>query len=481
MYDGNSREMEHNMKMGVLFVTSGWFRSIGLQSEESSFTSEVERIGAEIIKKLKDFIDPVYSGVLFSQDNARQAAQEIKKADVAGLIVAPLMWCEDQIPRAALKELPGLPLILCTFLPTKTLPDYLPYAEMLKGSGSVGTLQLSGFFKREGIKYQAVSGYYNDPELYETIKDYCNALKVKKQLKSVTCGVLPFPCDQMSTTYVDEFNIRKTYGIEYKYLEISRLYHSAQMSSNEEIEELKKIISSKGYKVEIDERNLREGIKYALAVEKIISDDGLQILCINDVIEEMHAAIGLRPSLFNPRLSEKGLVVSMEADISAGIGMFILKNFTGQAPFYVEILNIDLQKNAIVLGHAGYHEVVNFDEKYPVRIVSDVEYKNSDKFSGAVSCFKYKPGDVTLVNCVYNGEKLRLSVIEGYSVDCPPILEGTNHLFCKVNSPVNEFLDAVLNLGISQHFLVIPGKYSKSLERMCKFIEIEYFNYNPMT
>jgi L-arabinose isomerase len=472
--------MEHNMKMGVLFVTSGWFRSIGLQSEESSFTTEVKRIGAEIITKFREFIDPVYTGVLFSEENAKQAAQEIKKADVAGLIVAPLMWCEDQIPRTALKELPGLPVILCTFFPTNTLPDYLPYAEMLKGSGSVGTLQLSGFFKREGIKYQAVSGYYNDPAMYETIKDYCIALKVKQQLRFATCGVLPFPCDQMSTTYVDEFNIRKLYGIEYKYIEISRLYQAAQESSSDEIEELKKVITTEGYEVEIDDRNLKEGIKYALAMEKIVRNEDLNILCMNDVIDEMHSAIGLRPSLYNPHLSEKGLVVSMEADIAAGIGMYILKNFTGQTPFYVEILNIDLQKNAIVLGHAGYHEVINYDEKCPVKIVRDVEYKNSDEFSGAVTCFKYKPGDVTLVNCVYNGEKLRLSAIEGESIDCPPILEDTCHLFCKLNPPVSEFLDAVLDSGISQHFLVIPGKYCKSLERLRRFIDMEYKNYNAM-
>jgi L-arabinose isomerase len=469
MYD-----MENKSKIGVLLVTSGWFRDVGLQSDESSFSAEVEKIGKEIVVRLSEFVDPVYPGVLFSEENARQAALEMKKNSIEGLIVSPLMWCEDQITREALKELPALPVILCTFLPYTTLPEYLIYSDMLKGSGSVGTLQLSGFLKREGYSYQAITGYYKDPSVYEIIRDYCNALKVKNQLKNAICGVLPFPCNQMSTTYTDEFNIRKLYGVEYKYLEISRLYKAAQESSPDEIEKFRNLILEKGYKVEINERNLNEGIKYALAMENIIREEDINILCMNDIIDEMHSLTGLRPSLFNPRLSETGLVVSMEADIAAGIGMYILKMFTGQSPFYAEVLTVDLERNSLVLGHAGYHEAMNYDENYPVRIVPDVEYKNTDKFSGAVTCFKYKPGDVTLVNCVYNGNRLRFTACEGDSVDCPPMLEDTNHLFCKLEMPVREFFNDVLNLGISQHFLVIPGKYCNKLERLCRFNDIEY-------
>jgi hypothetical protein len=176
--------MEYKHKIGVLFITSGWFRNVGLHSDESSLSDEVEKIGSEIVSQLSEFIDPVYSGVLFSEANARQAAKAIKEIGTEGLIVSPLIWCEDQILRAALKDLPSLPLILCTFLPYSTLPEYLKYTEMIRGSGTVGTLQLSGFLKQEGYNYQAVSGYYKDPDIYKVIRDYCTALKVKKKFQN---------------------------------------------------------------------------------------------------------------------------------------------------------------------------------------------------------------------------------------------------------------------------------------------------------
>lgn len=466
--------MEYKPKIGVLLITSGWFRNVGLQSHDSSVSDEVEKIGKEIVAQLSDFIDPVYPGVLFSETTARQAARAFTEAGVDGLIVSPLMWCEDQILRAALKDLPALPLILCTFLPYTTLQEYLKYSEMLKGSGTVGSLQVSGFLKREEFNYKVVTGYYKDPVMYGTIRDYCIALKVKKKLRNAILGVLPFPCNQMSTTYVDEFNLRKLYGLEYKYLEISRFYKTAQESTQAEIDEFKRTFKEKQYKIEVDDRNLTEGIKYALAMEKIVNEENISIFCINDVIEELHSVIGLRPSLYNPGLSESGVVVAMEADISSGIGMYILKMFTGQTPIFTEVLTADLEKNSLVLGHAGYHEAVNHDKNYPVKIVPDVEYKTADKFSGAVTCIKYKPGDVTLVNCVYNGNKLRFTALEGESVDCPPKLEDTSHLFCRLNMPVVDFFNKALKLGISQHVLVIPGKYCDNLERLCQIVDIEF-------
>ena len=50
--------MEDKSKIGVLFITSGWFRDIGLQSEESSFSEEVEKTGREIISELSEANKP---------------------------------------------------------------------------------------------------------------------------------------------------------------------------------------------------------------------------------------------------------------------------------------------------------------------------------------------------------------------------------------------------------------------------------------
>ena len=210
-------------KIGVLLFTSGWFRNVGLQDPASDVTADVEKIAARIVERLSSFIEPVYTGVIFSEPEAARAAREVESARVQGLVLAPLMWCEDQIIRSALKQLPRLPLVLCTFLPYRTLSPMVDFQEMIKGSGSVGTLQMSGFLYREGYRYASAAGHYEDSAVYEEIADHCRAFAVGEALKHIRCGVLPFRCEQMSTTYVDEFELRRRYGVELAYLEIAAL------------------------------------------------------------------------------------------------------------------------------------------------------------------------------------------------------------------------------------------------------------------
>ena len=462
--------------MGILFMTSGWFRDVGLQDPSSSVTDEVERMGKEIVEKLSSFLEPVYSGILFSEKEAARAGRYIRSHDVDGLIIAPLMWCEDQILRAALKQLPRLPLLLCTFFPYKRLSNFVDFQEMIKGSGSVGTLQASGFLKREGYCYRSVSGFYGDDALYDEIRDHCLSLAIMGKLRESRCGVLPYRCEQMSTTYVDEFELRSLHGVELRYLEIASFRRIADTYKPSQLEAFKETLEYEGYEIEVDTRNLFEGIKYALAMEHLTTSEKLDILVMNDVIDEMHTQLGLRPCLFNPNMSRSGVVVAMEADIASGVAMHILRQFTGQSPFYTELFTVDLEKNCFLMGHAGYHDPVNRDPKYPVRVVPDVEYENSDPFTGACLYFKYRPGPVTVVNSVYTGKKLRWSVFEGESLAGPPKMNGNCHLFCKVGLPASDFYRRLLDMGVSQHFVVVSGHVKERLKRLAGWLQIDIFD-----
>jgi len=166
----------------------------------------------------------------------------------------------------------------------------------------------------------------------------------------------------------------------------------------------------------------------------------------------------------------------MEADIAAGIAMFILRLFTGESPFYTEIFTADLEKNALLMGHAGYHDSRNHDTSCPVAVIPDVEYQNTDRFSGACSFFKYKPGPVTIVNSVYDGSRLRWAVLEGISLPGPPKMEGNCHLFCSPDIPVRTFYEEAVRLGVSQHWVVVSGRHKKNLEKLCSWLNIGYWS-----
>jgi len=181
-------------KIGILFFTAGWFRDVGLQSSSSALTDEVQKIAEKIIKKLSAFCEPIFDGVIYSIKDAESAAEKINQVEVDGLIISPLMWCEEQILRAALKKLPKLQILICTFFPSKSLAKQLAFNEMLKGSGSVGSLQMSGFLRREEYFYKSVAGYYRDEKIYQEIQIHClsfdhKTIFKKHQMRRVTLSV----------------------------------------------------------------------------------------------------------------------------------------------------------------------------------------------------------------------------------------------------------------------------------------------------
>ncbi len=461
-------------RLGVLFVTSGWFRDVGLQSAEGDTSAAVVSTAQGVLARLREFADAVSAGVIFSTADAEKAAREIRDADVDGLLLVPLMWCEDAIPRAVLRLLQGLPLILWVFSPGPSLPEFVPFQSMLQGSGPVGALQLSGMLKREGIAYTTVAGHADDPLVYAEIGSFTVGMAVRRRLRGLRIGVLPFPCDQMSTTYVDEFGLRRRYGVELRYLELERVRRTAAACSGGEVAAFRERLGASGERLAVDERNIVEGIRYALALQKVMAEEKLSALAMNDVIPEMHASFGLRPCLWNPALSGAGAVVAMEADVAACVAMWTLRLATGDSPFYTETFSADYAANVVIMGHAGYHDASNADPAVPVEVVSDVEYENSDRFTGAVSFFKYRPGPVTAVNSVWDGSGLKWVCVEGESVAGPAKMDGNCHLVFKPDVSLRRFFEHAVGDGVSQHWIVIPGRRALDLEKLCGGLDMGY-------
>jgi L-arabinose isomerase len=447
---------------------------VGLQDPSGDTSARVEETARRLVQRLAGFLQPVYPGLIHSVEEARQAGRLLRAEEVDGVLLSPLMWCEDRIVRAALGEMASPPLLLWTYSPEARLPEFVPFQRMIQGSGAVCTLQLSGLLRREGYRCSTVVGHGQDPAVYRQIEAQSRAMAVSRRLRSLRVGLLPFPCDQMSTTYVDEFELRRRYGVELRYLELERFRRTARETPEADLAALRWELEAAGHEIRVDEHNLTEGLRYALALERVLRAEGLEVLAMNDVIAEMHASFGLRPCLYNPRLCAAGAVIAMEADIAAALGMYVLRQLTGHSPMYTEPFSIDHEDNALLLGHAGYHDAANADPAFPVQIVSDVEYENSDPFSGAVSFFKYRPGPVTMVNSVWDGEGLKWVACEGESLPGPPKMEGNSHLYCRLGLPVKEFFRSSVDSGVSQHWIVVPGHIRGELPEPCRVLGIRF-------
>jgi L-arabinose isomerase len=460
-------------RLGTLLLASAWMRDVGLDVEDGGLGSRVEQAAREIVERLREVCEPVFPGVPASGADAARASAELAAAGCDAVLLAPLVWCEDQVLRAALSRLDSLPLILATLVPHLRLPDVSRFEDMLAGSGTVGALQASGMLAREGRRYASVCGRIADAGLYRDIGVEARAAATKRRLRGSRIGLLPGRCEAMSVTWVDEVALRSGTGVELVPLEVGRLAAAAQAATSDELARFREGLRKRGIAVRTDEASVEQGARAALAIAALAREEDLAGLALNDLAPEMHAAIGLRPCLPHLGLAESGFVVAMEADVALTVLMRALELFTGLPPFYTEIFTLDLSRDLMLMGHAGWHGMAHRDPDAPVEIVPDVEYRSVDRLAGAALFYPFRPGPVTATNAVWRDGGLRLSAVEGESLGGKH-MEDNCHLLCRLGEPVDRFIRRVTERGVSQHWAVVPGRHAADLGRLAAWLDVPF-------
>lgn len=456
-------------KLGVLLLSSAWMRDVGLQVEGSALSAGVMAAGREILEGLAETCDLAAPPVACSAAEAARAGEQVAAAACDALLVAPLVWCEDEVLREALRHVPGLPLILATFVPRPALPREMSFEDMLAGSGVVGTLQASGMLAREGRAVTSVCGWHRDPSVYRRIGEHARACAAVRRLRGSRIGVLPFRCSAMSVTWVDELQMRSRHGVELVPIELGAAAAAAEAVSAESLAAYRAELDRRGIEVRVDARNLAQGARYAVALDILAEQRGLDGFAVNDIAPELHARFGLRPCLPSFGLCGRGVPVAMEADVAACAAMMLLGWATGEVPFYSEIFSVDLDERCLLMGHAGVHDPANRNPGTAAAVVPDEEYRAVDPFTGAAIWFTYRPGPVTAVNSVFADGRLRWSVLEGESLPGPVRMPGNAHLVCRLDEPVQGFVDRAVERGVSQHWIVVPGHHAGLVAALCRW------------
>jgi L-fucose isomerase-like protein len=446
-------------------------RDVGLEGSGTGLARRVEEAAREIRTRLAAVAEVVSPPVAGSAAEAAQAAAAVRDAGCACALVVPLVWSEDQVLRTAVRGLDGLPMVLGTLLPRTDLPARVEFEDMLVGSGVVGSLQASGMLVRDGVAYVPVTGWRGDPAVYEAIGQQARAAAAARGLRGVRIGLLPDRCEEMSVTWVDADGLHDRYGVELVRVETARLADAAARAPAGETSGLLARLESAGFEVRTDAASLEQGMRAALGLGAVATEEHLAGVALNDLAPSVHESLGLRPCLSDPALCDRGVVVCMEADVAACVAMAGLRRLCGSAPFYTEIFNAGLADDCLLMGHAGWHDPAVRDPASPAWIVPDEEYRNSDRLPGAAMWFKAAPGPVTAVNAVWRDGRLAWNTLEGESLSGPPRLEGNCHLVFRATEPVPVLLDRLLARGVSQHWVVVPGHRTAEVEAMRRWME----------
>jgi L-arabinose isomerase len=188
--------------------------------------------------------------------------------------------------------------------------------------------------------------------------------------------------------------------------------------------------------------------------------------------EELHRVVGLRPCLSVPELFARA-VVSMEAEVGGAVALLALKWLTGKPPMYTEIFAVDIEDNALLIGHAGMHDAPSLTESADdILIEPDGEYVESEPDSAWMR-FRAKGGPVTLLSVFCDVERFKLVVSSGEAIGGPPRLLGSPHAYVRLPTPVGAFLERAIRTGMTQHWALVHADATAELAALAEILELE--------
>jgi L-arabinose isomerase len=389
------------------------------------------------------------------------------------MIACQITWGEDRLILRAVEALPTVPLLLWCYTPFQGLPEQLSMLDLFRFSGPVGTLQASGPLKRLGKRFGFAFGAPEDKEAIHKMGAFARAAAVARSLCRATIGVLPYRCDQMTGTYVDEFRLRHELGPQLRYISIHDYRDLCQSIPDREVQAYVRELKA-AYRVaaNVTETGLFRTARVSLGLAQVAQAYDLDAIAIEDVSEELHRVVGLRPCLYVPALFERA-VVSMEAEVGGAVALLILRELTGKAPMYTEAFAVDPGENCILIGHAGVHDAPHLIEREEeILIEPDGEYLESEPDSAWMR-FRAKGGRVTLLSVFMGVERFKLVVASGEALSGEPKLLGSPHAYVRLGTPLAAFFERAIRTGMTQHWALVHDDVVDELIALAEVMDLE--------
>jgi L-arabinose isomerase len=458
-------------KVGLLLLTAQWFIQIGA-SHGTGLPQQLREDAARIDEALCPELQLVNPGVIATRQQLGEAISLFQKENADLVVVCQITWGEDRLIIEAVQKLSHLPFLLWCYSPFVNLPEQMTMGDLFRSCGPVGALQASAPLKRLGKKFGFAFGSYHNQDAIAKIVAFSKACHTARELKSATVGVLPYRCDQMTGTFVDEFRLKMEVGPELKYVSVNDYAAICAGIPDETVAAFVDDLKA-NYRVArgVTEIGLAKSARVSLGLAALVEKYNLDAVALEDVAEELHRLVGMRPCLYVPALFERA-VVSMEADVSGAVALLMLKKLARKPPMYVEMFTYDEGGNGLFAGHAGIYDINLAESKDAVLIEPDGEYVESERDSCWMR-FRAKGGHVTILSLFCDVDRFKMVITSGECLGGKDILLGSPHAYVKIATPLAKFFEKAIKTGMTQHWAMVHDDVVDELVALADVLGLE--------
>ncbi len=387
---------------------------------------------------------------------AGQAARQLIKQDLDGIIAFLGTWIECSTALAAIREFEHLPFAIWGF-------NMFEWEGKRNSTGSfVAVCVLKGALDRMEYRQKNLIGLPEETATIDSAVAFCQAAHAAQSLKRTRLGLVGYAAMAMYPGTFDHVLLRKHIGPEVVHFDSYTVIERAKQISEAETDEAVAEIAAAAEVQATDER-LRKAVNIGLALMQLCEENDLNALNVKCQYE-LSQQYGMTACLPISMTADAGIVSACEGDVIITTTMAILHFLSDQVIYYGDIL--DLQGDQMLLSSCGFAPLSLANEADDI-IIQEFGHKG---FDGLICSFTLKRGPVTFARLVEGSHgDYRLNYGTGTGVDTALRQGRFPGLEVKLDGSPRKLLETMA----SQHFAICYGDVTESLEDLCRWLDIE--------
>ena len=467
-------------KAGLFLIGSPRFRNLS-GPKRGSYGEKKEKVAAQIVDSLS-FLDLTYTGIVYEREDAQKAINHFFAEKVDFIIAEFLSWSEDFAWIRFLRDCPDIPIIFCNVAKEKmdfenTL-DEDDFIEYLCSGTLVGSLEASGSIARVPRRnVKTVMGTRN--QVNEQIRIFARAAYARAILRQSNVGLMANMNEAMWSTYIDNYDLFTKIGPEIHYIPSSDYKEAIDGLTDAQVKEYADSLTSRFRMMEdVDYEKFIGCVKASLAIKTLADERDIDVYIYNDIDPSTFKVAGCRAGFYHDWFNENCSVLVPEADTGAGLATYILKLVSGGLHVnFIEPFHIEDEFGTFAGGHAGPNDHTDPRWKDNVLIARDVRFaKTKYKYAGApFGWYRISPGFKTVAGLFEQDGKYKLVCFRAESLPGEHILATYSHSIFRPEVPVKSLFHQLLEIGVTQHYAITDGDWTRELEAFAGIMGFEYY------
>jgi len=418
---------------------------------------------------------------LFDEAEIVAAARDMEKQECDLIVFVVGTWIYSSIAIAAINDL-HTPFILWG------LSDRI-------ANGNLGaSVQIRYVLQEMGKKFPYICGRIRDEKNYGFIMKFLRSAWVKKSLRNRKIATIGGKCMMMYQTQVNEFSWKSVFGVDFPQYDTAQVFTEmegisdvdAQKVADTFLEKIDKINWTAGNDTLEKDAVLTQAKMY-LAFKRLKKLYNVDVFANKCMPEMMHVkyGYGYGGCIATCMLNEEGIITACEADVPAGLSMYILRLFTGKPVFFADIARVNKPQNKLTFFNCGTAPVSMADRKKGVQIwpiagnIADEAVPDEyfiGKMKGGCISFELECGKpVTMFRIGGNDGTLRFHAVR--ATTCAREIEGAEDVGNRwpgFGLTFRQPIDDILVNTVGHHYSISFGDWTEELKYLAQILGIGY-------